>query len=303
MTTILDGGMGGEIQSHLPNAKNGLWSALALIDCPDLVARLHREYIDAGADLIATNTYATIPSYLGKADLAPRYPDLTQQAARLARAAADEAARPVQVAGALPPLEESYRPDLVPPAAEARPVYATLVAQMVAHVDLWLCETMSSAAEAVHAAGQARALGGGKPVYVSWTLDETPGAGLRSGESIADAVAAVAHLDVDAFLFNCTHPEAIEAGLRELRRLTDKPMGCYPNRLNRVPKGWALDGNLATGMRRDLPRELYVAAIERCIDIGATIVGGCCGIGPSDIGALARRLGRTASVPAHFPLA
>ena len=293
MTTILDGGMGGEIQRRLPDAKNGLWSALALIDRPELVAQLHREYIDAGADLITTNTYSTIPSYLRKADLAPRYPELTRQAARLARAAAVAEARPVQVAGALPPLEESYRPDLVLSAAEARPVYATLVAQMVADVDLWLCETMSSAAEAVHAASEARALGGGKPVYVSWTLDETPGMGLRSGETIADAVAAVAHLDVDAFLFNCTHPEAMEAGLRELRPLTDKPIGCYPNRLNRVPKGWALDGNLATGVRRDLSRDLYVAAIERCIDQGATIVGGCCGIGPGDIKALAQHLART----------
>ena len=294
MITILDGGMGGEIQSRLPEAKAGLWSALALIECPDIVAALHREYIEAGADVIATNTYSTIPSYLGKAGMAGRYPALTRQAAELARAAADGSPRPVQVAGALPPLDESYRPDLVPPAADAQPVYARLVAEMVADVDLWLCETMSSAAEAVNAASQARAHGGGKPVYVAWTLDETPGAGLRSGESIADAVAAVAHLDVDAFLFNCTHPEAIEAGLRALRELTDQPIGCYPNRLNRVPKGWALDGILATGLRRDLPRDLYVAAIERCIELGATIVGGCCGIGPSDIGALAQRLGRTA---------
>ena len=294
MITILDGGMGGEIQDRLPNAKNGLWSALALIDCPGLVTQLHREYIDAGADAITTNTYATIPSYLDKACLAARYAELTQQAAGLARAAANASRRRVQVLGALPPLAESYRPDLVPPAADAQPVYATLVACMVADVDVWLCETMSSAAEAVNAASQARAHGGGKPVWVSWTLDETPGGGLRSGESIATAMRAVADLDVDAFLFNCTHPEAIEAGLRELRPLTDKPIGCYPNRLNRVPKGWALDGNLATGRRRDLPRDIYVAAIERCIDYGATIVGGCCGIGPSDIGALATRLGRTA---------
>ena len=291
-TIILDGGMGGEIQRHLPDARHGLWSALALIDHPDLVRRLHREYIDAGADLVTTNTYSTIPSYLAKADMAARYPQLAQQAAQLAREAADASPRPVRVAGALPPLEESYRADLVPPAAEALPIYATLVRAMAAHVDVWLCETMSSATEAANAAGRARALGGGKPVYVSWTLDETPGAGLRSGESIAAAVRALDGIEVDAFLFNCTHPEAIEAGLAELRPLTDKPIGCYPNRLNRVPEGWALDNNLATGLREDLPRHLYVAAMERCVAQGATILGGCCGIGPGDIRALAERLGR-----------
>ena len=291
MVTILDGGMGGEIQRRVPQAAHGLWSALALVERPELVADIHREYIDAGAAVITTNTYSTVPSYLGKADLANRYGELTQQAARLARRTADESDAAVRVAGALPPLSESYRADLVPEEEEAAPIYATMVRAMADSVDLFLCETMSSAAEACNAASQAVAHGGGKPVYVSWTLNETPGAGLRSGETVAQAFAGLAHLEVDAFLFNCTHPEAIEAGLRELAPLTDKPTGCYPNRLNRVPEGWTLDNEVVTGARRDLPREMYVASILRCIEHGASIVGGCCGIGPGDIGALAEELG------------
>ena len=288
--TVLDGGMGGEIQSRLPNATHGLWSATALIEQPQMVEDIHREYIDAGAEVITTNTYSTIPSYLEKAGLGARWLELTRLAARLARQEADAAPRRVRVAASLPPLEESYRADLVPAAAEARPVYERMVAAMVDEADLFLCETMSSAQEAHNAASAAVAHGQGKPVVVSWTLDETPGAGLRSGESVSEAVARLDGLPIAAFLFNCTHPEAIEAGLAELRPLTDKPIGCYPNRLNRVPDGWALDNNLVTGLRADLPAELYVESILRCVQLGATIVGGCCGIGPADIAALVKRL-------------
>ena len=288
--TVLDGGMGGEIQSRLPNATHGLWSATALIEQPQMVEDIHREYIHAGAEVITTNTYSTIPSYLEKAGLGARWLELTRLAARLARQEADAAPRKVRVAASLPPLEESYRADLVPAAADARPVYERMVAAMVDEAELFLCETMSSAQEAHNAASAAVAHGRGKPVVVSWTLDETPGAGLRSGESVSEAVARLDGLPIAAFLFNCTHPEAIEAGLAELRPLTDKPIGCYPNRLNRVPDGWALDNNLVTGLRADLPAELYVESILRCVQLGATIVGGCCGIGPADIAALVKRL-------------
>ena len=289
MLTVLDGGMGGEIQSRLPGAARGLWSATALLQKPELVTALHGEYIDAGAEIITTNTYSTVPSYLGKMDMAERYEELTRYAAGLAREAADSAGG-VRVAGALPPLDESYRADLIPGAEQARPVYETMVRAMADDVDIFLCETMASAQEAHNAVSAAAAYGKGKPIFVSWTLDERPHHGLRSGETIAAAFAKVEGLGVDAFLFNCTHPEAIEVGLVELAKLTDKPLGCYPNRLNAVPKAWTLDGVSNTGLRRDLPEEAYVEAILRSIDKGATIVGGCCGIGPGYIKALVDRL-------------
>lgn len=290
MVTLFDGGMGREIQQRRPQAAHGLWSASVLLDEPDLVVKIHREYIDAGAVVITTNNYATIPSYLSKAGMQDRYQELTRLAATLARRAVRESGKDVAVAGSLPPLEESYRADLVPPPEIAQPIYQGIAEALRDDVDLYVCETMSSAAEAHNAASAALAHGQGKPVYVAWTLDETPGRGLRSGETVKQAVDALAGLAVDGYLFNCTHPEAIEAGLRELKALTTKPLGCYPNRLNKVPDGWTLDNEITTGLRSDLPQHLYVEAMLRSIRAGATMVGGCCGIGPSDIRALAERL-------------
>ncbi|MYD98982.1 MAG: homocysteine S-methyltransferase family protein [Gammaproteobacteria bacterium] len=290
MVMLLDGGTGREIQERRPHAAHGLWSASVLLDEPELVVEIHCEYIDAGAEVITTNNYSTIPSYLGKADMEDQYRELTKLAATLARRAVRESGKDAAVAGSLPPLEESYRADLVPSPEVARPIYQGVVEALRDDVDLYICETMSSAVEAHTAAGVALAHGQGKPVYVAWTLDEIPGRGLRSGESVKQAVHALSGLDVDGYLFNCTHPEAIEVALKELKKLTTKPLGCYPNRLNKVPDGWTLDNEITTGLRGDLPEELYVASILRSIEAGATIVGGCCGIGPSDIRALARRL-------------
>ena len=134
---------------------------------------------------------------------------------------------------------------------------------------------MSSAAEfrfigLTMAASAALAHGEGKPVYVSWTLHETPGGGLRSGETVGRfrRVGGFQIFDARSCLPVSTARirEAIEVGLRDLldssRR---KPIGCYPNRLNKVPEGWTLDNEITTGLRRDLPRNIYaVSAIAPC---------------------------------------
>ena len=283
--TILDGGTGGELARRGAGNRTELWSAQALLDAPDVVAHVHRDYIDAGARIIITNSYSTIPSYLGKLGIAARFEELTTLAGQIAREVADCVEPSVLVAGSMPPLDESYRADLVPDAIAALPIYRCLAAALDPYVDLFMCETMSTAQEARNAAVAAlEASAGRKPVYVSWTLAEQPGEGLRSGEPIADAIAALADLDIAAFLFNCTTPEAISEGLRQLNSLTDQPIGAYPNQLH-VPSGWTLDNAIAT-QRRELSVDRYVTEALRWTELGATIIGGCCGIGPQYIAAL-----------------
>ena len=291
MITVLDGGMGGELIRRGVTAADGLWSAQALVDQPDAVLQVHLDYIAAGARIITTNSYSTIPSYLGKAGLEGQYVTLTARAGALARRAVEQSREDVLIAGSLPPLSESYRADLVPADREARPIYANLAAALAPHVDLFLCETMSSAREARNAALASKQAGAARslPVYVSWTLDETPGCGLRSGERIADAFEAVRDLDLDAFLFNCTSPEAIDVGLTTLAGLTDKPFGGYPNRMH-VPDGWTLDNDVHTEGRADLSTSVFVTGGLRAIERGASLYGGCCGIAPEDIAAFARAL-------------
>ena len=286
---ILDGSMGAELIERGFTPRTGLWSARALLDSPDAVVQVHDDYIAAGARVITTNSYSTIPSYLAKGDMAESYQELTEVAAKLARQSADSAASAVMVAGCLPPLDESYRHDLVPDDGPSREIYQELVRVLLPYADLYLCETMSNAREAANAASAARAVDPGKPLWVAWTLHETAGKGLRSEESLQQALAAVEEFEPDAYLFNCTSPDAISAGIEALSKLTDKPIGAYPNSFH-VPEGWTLDNDKPVEPRA-MTEEDFILFSRDWRNKGASIIGGCCGIGPSHINAMAKDLG------------
>jgi S-methylmethionine-dependent homocysteine/selenocysteine methylase len=286
---ILDGGMGRELWRRGIEVPGTIWSANALLVAPDTVQQIHEDYIAAGADIITLNNYSLVPDALAAAGLEHRLDGLLAEALVLAQRAREGAARPgIRIAAALPPLANSYRADLVRPFDIAYPVYRRIAASLASGVDLFVCETMASAAEA-----RAAALAGvetGLPVWVSWSLHDDTSGRLRSGESVAEAIAVVRDLPIDAFLFNYSTPESIGAALPALRRLTDRSIGAYANAFRPVPGDWdmARDGLLA--LRDDISPAVYAAIVEQWERCGATIFGGCCGIGPDHIACLARRV-------------
>jgi S-methylmethionine-dependent homocysteine/selenocysteine methylase len=109
---ILDGGMGRQLSRMGAPFRLPEWSALALIEAPHFVSDAHDAFIAAGAEVITTNSYALAPARIGEARFASDGLRLVDLSGRLAREAADRAREPVQVAGSLPPVFESYRPDL-----------------------------------------------------------------------------------------------------------------------------------------------------------------------------------------------
>jgi len=277
--------MGNELLTRRSDLVSGLWSAQYLIDAPELVKEVHLEYINSGADLIITNTYSTIPSYLSKKNAEDKMPELIRLAGKLAREAVKDSKKEVRVAGSLPPLEESYRPDLVIEAGEAVPIYETLIKELTPYVDIFICETMSSIEEMQHAMQALKNLDNEKPVWISWSLKEDKKNQLRSGETIEDALNASAEIEPEAYLFNCTDPYAITEGIKELKKLTQKPIGGYPNVFN-VPDGWTLDNEVQVSVR-DLSISKFLEFAIEWRNLGATIIGGCCGIGPKFIKAVA----------------
>ena len=282
---VMDGSMGNELLARRSDLVTGLWSAQYLIDAPELVKEIHLDYINAGADLIITNTYSTIPSYLSKQKAEDKMPELINLAGKLAREAVKDSKKKVTVAGSLPPLEESYRPDLVIDKEEAVPIYETLIKELTPYVDIFICETMSSIKEMQHVIQALQNLDNEKPVWISWSLKEDKKNQLRSGESIKEAFIASASIKPEAYLFNCTDPFAITEGLKQLKELTQKPIGGYPNVFN-VPDGWTLDNDVQVSVR-DLSVEKFLEFAEEWRNLGATIIGGCCGIGPKFINAVA----------------
>ncbi len=190
VVTILDGGMGRQLSRMGAPFRLPEWSALSLIEAPQFVSDAHDAFISAGAQIITTNSYALAPARIGEARFAAEGLRLADLAGRLARAAADRAPERVLVAGSLPPVFESYRPELFD-AQRAPAILDTLVSGLEPHIDLWLIETQSSTAEAgaAIAAAQRTKL----PIWVSYTLRDEIGrdapAELRSGEAVELAVA------------------------------------------------------------------------------------------------------------------
>ncbi len=274
---FLDGALGSILLDRANKSSSGLWSAQFLLEDPEAIKSLYEEYIGIGSDLITTNTYSTIPSYLNKEKISAKMPELVAIAGKLAKEVANQHDQ-VRVAGSLPPLEESYRPDLVLTEGEALPIYKTLIEGLLPYVDIFLCETISSIQETQNVLKALDLYNKEIPIWLSWTLKEDKKDLLRSGESIEEAFKFAEKYNPEAYLFNCTDPNAISSGLEVLQRLTDKPIGGYPNVFS-VPDGWTLDNDVVT-LKNDLTKESFSSFCQTWKEKGASIFGGCCGIGP-----------------------
>ena len=109
--TILDGGMGRELKRMGAPFSQPLWSAQALIEAPQCVTQAHQAFINAGAEIITVNSYACVPFHLGETLYQAQGAALAQQAAVIAKKAAQNTNQNVLVAGSLPPAFGSYRAD------------------------------------------------------------------------------------------------------------------------------------------------------------------------------------------------
>jgi homocysteine S-methyltransferase len=284
--TLLDGAMGTELRARgaaVPDYQSSIWSAMALVRDPEQVRRLHCDYIRAGADVITANNYAVVPRLLERESMAHRLEELTRTACRLAREARDAAGRPgVRIAGSLPPLDTTYRPDLVPDDAELYETYLQIARILVGEADLAIAETLTTVREAVAAARAAAAVG--LPLWVSWNL-RLGAPLLRGDERLSDAAAALARVPVEGLMVNCVPTGLVTPAIAELRAVTDRPLGAYANACESAPSQEALD---ACTVGRLSPAD-YAAASESWVAAGATFIGGCCDTSPAYVAALARR--------------
>ena len=288
---LLDGGMGQELRRRSPNEPTSMWSAQAMVENPALVQEVHEDYIRAGAQVITTNTYATVKWRLeDAAGLGHKFEELVNLGGQLANQARDATGADVLIAGSLPPLFGSYRPDLVRDVNEIEPIYREHVDILAPYVDVFICETMSSAQEAYAATHVA--LTAGKPVWTAWTLQDNEEKRLRSGETLPQAWDAIKTLPLQAVLLNCSSPESITAAMPDLLALGVPIAGGYANGFTEIPEKWTVkeQGIHALGERHDLDPKAYAAYVQDWIAAGAGIVGGCCQVGPEHIQYLSEML-------------
>ncbi|MEP5758565.1 MAG: homocysteine S-methyltransferase family protein [Litoreibacter sp.] len=284
--TILDGGMGQELINRSGRAPTDLWSIQYLLDDPDLIRAVHAAYFDAGAEVATTNTYSVLPDRLIHHNLLDQLDRLSILACVLAVEARD-AHGAGQVAGALGPLGFSYQPDKAPPAERAAEIYARLAKRHAEYVDIHLLETMSSVDQA--RGGLMGCAVTDKPVWLAISVDDDDGRLLRSGEPVTDILALVAEFKPEALLVNCSAPEAISTALPLLN--VDVPLGAYANGFVDISKGFDRIGATvdALEVRADLTPDVYATIAEKWAATGASLIGGCCEVGPDHIKELTYR--------------
>lgn len=284
---LLDGGMGQEIVKRSGQEPTGLWSTKIMREAPEIVEAVHRDYLNAGAQVIGTNTYGLLRDRLVAAGVESEFEALHAQGCAIANAARGDSG--AAIAGCMGPMGWSYRPDMAPKADLAAPYYAEIAALQKDHVDLFMLETMAGVDQARGAL--MGACGHGVPVWLCLSVDENDGTLLRSGEPLEDIAPLLEEFDVEAALLNCSPPEAIDAGLPVLEEI-GLTCGAYANGFTKITPEFAQAGaNVgALSARTDLGPEEYADFALGWVDAGARIVGGCCEVGPAHIKALHDRL-------------
>ncbi len=279
--------MGQELFLRSGKTATPLFSAQAMIDDPEMVVELHCDFIRAGADLISLNAYAATPERLKRDADISLFEPLQKAAIKAALRARDKTQKSVLIAGCLPPLVASYHADLVPPKDQAISSYERIVEQQEAAVDLFIAETLSSVAEARYVCEVVAKTR--KPIWVSFTVNDSDGTVLRSGETLKAGVDEAVAANAAAILVNCSTPEAIGQSMAVLSKL-NIPFGGMANGYVSASDLKAGGGVDALATRGDFGQDEYADHALGWADKGATLIGGCCGVGPSHIAEIRRRI-------------
>jgi 5-methyltetrahydrofolate--homocysteine methyltransferase len=249
---------------------------------PDLVADVHRSFLDVGVDVIETDTFGAFPTVLTEYGIADRAHELNLTAARLAREVADGYARPDRprwVAGSIGPGTRFPSLGQIR-LAELRDAYEVQVrALLEGGVDLLVIETVFDLLQAKAAIIASRramaAIGRQVPIQVQVTMELT--GRMLPGTEIGAALCALDAMRPDVIGLNCaTGPAEMGEHLRHLSHHSRMPISCQPNA--------GLPSVVEGHMHYDLTPEQLVEFHRRFItDMGVSVVGGCCGTTPEHL--------------------
>ena len=275
---LMDGAMGSELIQrglHLPKY---IWSAQANIESQEIIYKIHKEYKEAGASYLTTNTFRSTPrSYqkigLNKKDAIQTAEISLKNAVLLAKRAANNKCK---VLGSIAPLEDCYSPNLFPGENIAKNEFIQIGKWFQeAKVDVILLETMNSIIETKTCLDAISTYN--IPIWVSFVLKDDKH--ILSGDKLLDAIKLLGDYNVDRLLINCNSLNRTENALFIISKTWNKPWGIYPNLGFGEPSP---DGNIEK-IHSD---EQFIEVCKEAIDQGASLIGGCCGSTPYHINLL-----------------
>lgn len=275
-TLVLDGATGTNLQQRgLPvGTPSDIW----VLDNPDAVLQLYREFVNAGSDIILSNTFGSTRLHLEQAGLADRFEETNRRAVELARQVVE--GTDVLVGGSMGPLGEMLQPYGMLSDADAETAYADQACILSdAGVDLLVIETQYDLNEARAAIRGARSVTD-LPLVCSFSYDR--GTRTMMGVKPAQMGQELAVAGVAALGINCGRSlEDNLKALQELRQVTELPIWFKPNA--------GLPQNDTEGrLQYSVTPEMMGAQVAEWVANGARLVGGCCGTSPQHLQAIAQ---------------
>jgi len=282
---ILDGATGTELERRGAPMDDAAWDAAALVTHPSMVREVHEDYIRAGADVIITNTFATARHVLEPAGMGEQFRELNIRAVTLAKEARENVAdKPVFIAGSISTMPAWDDRSHEPRAEKAQANYLEQ-AEVLAEsgVDVIALEMMRDLEQTTYAVEAAVATG--LPVWVGFsckTTDEGTVVLWDENHTLAEALEQIPPLGASLVSIMHTLTEDIPPALRELTSRWSGPIGAYPHSGKFIMPNWQFIDMISP--------EDFVNEAQQWVDMGARLIGGCCGIGPEHIRLLKERL-------------
>ncbi|MGH7904211.1 MAG: bifunctional homocysteine S-methyltransferase/methylenetetrahydrofolate reductase [Candidatus Dormibacteraceae bacterium] len=283
---LFDGAMGTELLARGADPSSCL-EELSLTN-PSLVSRIHLDYIEAGADVIETNTFGANRFRLGEHYLEARVREINLAGARLAVEARNASGRPVLVAGSVGPLGRPLEPIGAIKLTSAERIFREQAdALREGGADLIVLETFTAPAEVLLAARVA--VETGLPVIAQMSFDEE---GARSPEAAAGLVAALAPLGLAAIGVNCgSGPQGALDAARRLAQAGAPAVSAMPNA--------GLPHREASRLVYTAGPDYFARTVGDFLEAGVRLLGGCCGTTPGHVRAMRHALDHARGGPPH----
>ena len=286
-TIILDGAIGAELEKNGAKMHKDLWCGTCSIESPDLVKKVHEEYILAGADIITTNTYATTPIAMKQYGFNDQINDFNKKSVQLAKEAVKNSNKDVAIAGSVSTFGSLYKYGL----EAMKPGFKEQLKILSSEgVDLIILEAMSSQADIVETIIEC-SLESKLPVWlsISCVIDDKTNklmlgyndtvdsdtnvyedfeTSINSFSKIHDGPILIAHSDIKVT------GQAVKIAKKKFNGV----LGAYPNRGHYEKPHWKFIDNIT-------PSE-YLENARSWVENGAQIIGGCCGVGVEEIKAI-----------------
>ncbi|MCH7613679.1 MAG: homocysteine S-methyltransferase family protein [Candidatus Marinimicrobia bacterium] len=270
---ILDGAMGTELVHRGINIPLPIWSADTNLTNPEVVLKIHQNYVSAGADILTTNTFRSTTYTYRKAGYSQRKAkdqarDSLMSAVDLARKAAHEN---TIIAGSITAVEDCYSPNLYPGKNSAEDTYGELIEWFTeTGVDLLLFETMGNLEEITIALESSRNVN--KDRWVSLILKDSEH--ILDGHSLEDCVNMIKEFSISCLLLNCNKIETTNNALEPFLSLWTEEWGVYPN------LGKTDFDNDYFDIIND---SKFGDSISLYLDQSPAVIGACCGSNPRHI--------------------